>query len=177
MIILVNCFFVFKSYCLIMKIFTKICSNVYVFWYINRGEVFARFITLSNSSTQFLKFWGCRQVRQGSQVFLLILRIRRVVFFDNKSMISQCAPFQKLHHFRKMYFQVSKHFSRTFGLCKSNFSSFESCRFERLFVFFLGNTSLAFHQNHQIYCPQHASHLFHFSQVLQQLYFYLVNLL
>ena len=38
-IILVNYFFVFKSYCLIMKIFTKICCNVYVFRYINRGEV------------------------------------------------------------------------------------------------------------------------------------------
>ena len=31
-----------------------------VFWYLNRGEVFAIFITLSNSSAQFLTLWGYR---------------------------------------------------------------------------------------------------------------------
>ena len=33
------------------------------------------------------------------------------------------------------------------------------------FLSFLGITSLVFHQNHQIYCRQHARSLFYFSRV------------
>ena len=54
-----------------------------------------------------------------------------VLFSSNKSMINQCVPFQKLHHFCKVYFQVIKHSSGTFGLCKSKGSLLKA-----LFVFF-----------------------------------------
>ena len=55
-------------------------------------------------------------------------------------------------------YKSSKHFSRTFGLCESDFNSFKSSSF-------LENTSLVFHLNHQIYCRQHVCRLFHYSQV------------
>ena len=65
--------------------------------------------------------------------------IRCVVFFDNKSMINQCVPFQKLHHSHEVYFKVIKHSSGTFGLCESNFNLFNLSTWSSFFyvVYFI----------------------------------------
>ena len=74
-----------------------------------------------------------------------------VFLFSNSTISARCIS------------KSSKHSSGIFALCESDFNSFKSSRHEALP--FWGNTSLVFHQNHQIYCQQHASHLFDFTRL------------
>ena len=80
-------------------------------------------------------------------------------------MINQCAPFSVTPPFPQGVFpshqntlQEHLDYEKVF-LIHLKIPNLET------FLSFMGNTSLAFHENHQIYCGQHASRLFHFSQV------------
>ena len=131
-IILVNYFFIFKSYSPIIKIFVA------------RFKFFGILIKVKYlwdslpSPTLPLNFWhfaGTDRFDRVSRYFLLSFRLvvlfsstspwsTSVLFFSNSTISMRCI------------FKSSKHFSRTFGLCKSDFNSFKSSLPEALFVFF-----------------------------------------